>query len=310
MIETASGADAPTCRACGDVLPAPTLEAQDRLYGVPGTFEIAICARCGAGTTLPIMTDQGLGAFYPEHYGAYEQAGGPLGRLSRPYHAWRDQLTRRTPPISILRARPAGRLLDVGSGKGEPGIFAREVGWEVVGVDPSPAACEIASRRGIDARLGMLSSVELDDVAPFDAIMFHHSLEHVESPHADLQRARSLIAADGVLLISVPNFDSWQVRRFGVSWYDLDVPRHRSHFTHRSLGILLQDTGFEAISYSTQSTVSALPVSVLNKAFGRYPLQGALRRLATIAFVGVYPIALAADRFGGGDIVTVLAEPR
>jgi SAM-dependent methyltransferase len=272
-------------------------------------FDVAVCERCGAGTTLPLMSDEELGAFYPEQYGAYEESDGIIGRLSRPYHAWRDQLSRRTPPISVLRERRAGSLLDVGSGKGEPGIFALEHGWHVVGVDPSPAACEIATRRGIDARVGMLASAQLDDVAPFDAVMFHHSLEHVESPRRDLELARSLVRDDGIVLISVPNFDSWSARRFGASWYDLDVPRHRTHFTRRSLDQLLTATGFKPLHYSTQSTVSALPVSILNRLFGRFPLHGGMRRLATAAFVCVYPVALVADSLGGGDILTVIASP-
>jgi SAM-dependent methyltransferase len=284
--------------------------ARDRLYGIPGTFDVAICEHCGAGTTLPLMSDDALGAFYPEQYGAYEEAGGIIGLLSRPYHACRDQLSRRTPPISILRSRRPGRLLDVGSGKGEPGVFALERGWHVVGIDPSPEACEIASRRGIDARVGVLASAQLDDVAPFDAVMFHHSLEHVESPRRDLELTRSLLRDDGILVISVPNFDSWSARRFGASWYELDVPRHRTHFTRRSLDQMLRTTGFEPLRYSTQSTVSALPVSVLNRIFGRFPLHGGMRRLATAAFVCVYPVALAADSVGGGDILTVSASPR
>lgn len=273
-------------------------------------YDVAICSTCGAGTTLPILEDEDLGAFYPEDYGAYEQAAGVLARLSRPYHAWRDQLTRRTPPISILSNRAPGRLLDVGCGKGEPGIFAIERGWKVVGIDPSPAACEIAASRGLDAKPGLLSSVDLTDVAPFDAIMFHHSLEHVTSPQRDLRIGRRLLADDGILVISVPNFDSWQARRFGASWYDLDVPRHRTHFTRRSLQALLDETGFDRVSFSTQSTVSALPVSILNTIFGEYPLRGSLRRLATVGFVALYPIALALDKLGGGDILTVVASPR
>ena len=68
----------------------------------------------------------------------------------------------------VLRLLPdePGRLLDVGCGGGAHAQEVAERGWEVTGVDVSPAQLELARRRGVNA-------VEADAAAlPFEAESF------------------------------------------------------------------------------------------------------------------------------------------
>ena len=66
-----------SCPICAAPLPEPTIEAPDRLHGTGGTHQVAVCGVCGAGVTLPRVSDEELGAFYPDEYGPYdEQLGG------------------------------------------------------------------------------------------------------------------------------------------------------------------------------------------------------------------------------------------
>jgi SAM-dependent methyltransferase len=298
------------CVLCSTKLDRPALDGIDRLYGVAGTFQIAICPNCGAGVTVPVVATDELGEFYPGHYEAYHGArSSAAATLFRAYHMWRDVLSRRQPPLSAILAQPPGTLLDVGSGKGEPSAMLVERGWSVVGVEPSPEASAIARTRGIDAREGVLETATLDDRAPFDAVLFHHSLEHVADPVADLRRAFKLLRAGGSVFVSAPNFGSWQRSYFGTYWYPLDLPRHRTHFTANSLSRALEVAGFDLVDVSTQSTLQSLPVSAQYAIFGRYRLQGQARRIAVGLYALVYPLTLAIDRLGGGgDILTVVAR--
>jgi SAM-dependent methyltransferase len=290
-------------------LPAPTITGTDRLFGQPGEFDVSICARCGAGVTLPLLDDAQLAAFYPEDYDAYTVASGrAMSLLLRLYHAWRDRLTLHTPPLSLLRSSRPGRLLDVGCGKGEPSALLIRFGWQVFGIDPSPRACELAGLRGIEARVGSLHDIELDSES-FDGILFHHSLEHVSDPVDDLQRAARLLRPGGTILLSVPNFGCWQRKLFGTYWTALDLPRHRTHFTAETLKPALEACGFRACSSSTQTTFSILPLTLQFAAIGRPLFRGAiLRRLIMGVYLLLYPFSLLANFLGrGGDVLTVVA---
>lgn len=297
-----------SCPLCGASLPGATISGADRLFGLPGKFDISICTQCGAGVTLPVLSASQLGALYPDDYDAYvTTSGGVMSLLLRLYHAWRDRLTLRTPPLLLLQHRRPGRLLDVGCGKGEPSALLVRRGWQVVGIDPSPDACKLARRRGIDAKLGTLQSADLD-AEPFDAVLFHHSLEHVSDPLDDLRRAARVLRPGGTVLVSVPNFGCWQRKAFGTYWMALDLPRHRLHFSAETLTRALEECGFRGCSSSTQTSFSILPVTLQFATLGRPLFRGTIsRRLMMGVYVVLYPFSVLAALLGrGGDVLTVV----
>jgi hypothetical protein len=61
------------------------LTGRDLLHGTPGSFHVAMCKACGTGRTLPDLTDDELGAYYPGSYQAYALPGGFAGLAAR---AW------------------------------------------------------------------------------------------------------------------------------------------------------------------------------------------------------------------------------
>src|SRR6185503_19729270 len=86
-------------------------------------------------------------------------------------------------------------------------------------------------------------------VAPgvLDAMCFWHVLEHLDAPGAAVERAAGWLRPGGVVLVGVPNLDSWQAWVGGDRWYHLDVPRHRVHFTPRGVDALLRRAGLEPL---------------------------------------------------------------
>jgi 2-polyprenyl-3-methyl-5-hydroxy-6-metoxy-1,4-benzoquinol methylase len=207
-------------------------EAPDLTPGGSGLwFAVVRCRDCGLCYTNPRPDAATIRQFYPPIY-ATHQAPHPA-RHSR----------RRGPTFPVFGQ---GRLLDFGCGGGAFLGQMHRQGWRVTGVD----ICEEAVTRargelGLPALAGTLPHPELPE-ASFDAITMRQSLEHVHAPLEVLQAAHRLLAPGGRLFVAVPNIDSAAFRWCGPAWIGLDLPRHLTHFTPRTLRQMLEAAGFRA----------------------------------------------------------------
>jgi SAM-dependent methyltransferase len=298
------------CLACDAPLGgAAAFAAVDRLHRSAGEFTVVVCPSCSSGTTAPLARPRELAAFYPTGYGPYEDPANPLiALISRAIRAWQAYRGLRSFPLRALRDRP-GRGVDVGCGRGDLAAALIGAGWTMTGVEPSPDAAANARARGVEVRIGTLADVALPADA-YDAAVFQHSLEHTPDPLGDLQRLHGTLAPGGIVAITVPNFSNWQPRRLRSRWYHLDVPRHRTHFTPRGLTALLQRSGYQLIELRTSTSSVGLPATIQYALAGRclFP-DGLALRVATGLCALNLPLAVAADRLGGGgDQLHVLAR--
>ena len=85
-----------------------------------------------------------------------------------------------------------GRVLDLGCGAGRLGLHLQSRGHEVVGIDVSPLAVEIARQRGLaDARLGTLDGT-LRAGERFDTILLLGNNLGLLAGEYDVQRERQV----------------------------------------------------------------------------------------------------------------------
>ncbi len=298
-----------SCPVCGGSLHPPALHAPDRLHGTPGHFAVALCDTCETGVTLPPLSLDELAAAYPEGYGPYGARPHPAIRaISAVIQTWQGWRARKTPPLDLVAALPPGRGIDVGCGRGDIAAMFVGRGWQMTGVEPSASACAAARERGIDCREGVLATVETESDA-YDAAIFNQSLEHTGDPVGDLRRIHAALRPGGVVAIGVPNFGSWQARRFRGGWFHLDLPRHRVHFTAPALERALREAGFEDIRTTTSTSLAGLPASIQYRIFGRCLFPDGLKlRIASGACVVALPFARLADAIGGGDVLHASAR--
>ena len=293
------------CPICGSPpLETISLAGPDRFQGTPGTFSVAVCSDCGTGWTLPEVPAEELDAYYPASYGFLQPT--PFQRRIQRILVDRALEHR---PLAALAQAPPGELLDVGCGRGDLGAAFSRRGWRVSGVEPSPEACAVARAQGVDARTGTLDTVSFDD-GRFDAVVMRHSLEHVPHPLADLERVSRLLRTGGLLAVSTPNFDSWERRRFGSSWFHLDLPRHRTHFTPSSLRLALTKTGLEPVSVETAGDAASLLATLQYRVAGRLLSRSAPALYAQygLGFALTPARALLDRQPGGGPFLHAVAR--
>ncbi|UCE28207.1 MAG: class I SAM-dependent methyltransferase [Candidatus Coatesbacteria bacterium] len=200
------------------------------------------------------------------------------------------------------RCGSPGRLLDVGSGAGDFVKYARDLGWDAVGTDPSNVAVEKGLDAGLDIR--KVRAEELSEAFPagekFDVITFHHSLEHTAEPIKALKEAAKLATLSARIIATVPNAGGLMARLFGADWYYWSVPSHYYHFDKTTLHSTFRRAGLKPVKTYFASNYRGLNVSLVKRAGG-----GDKIILSPIASLISAFVLFFIDGVGLGDNMTV-----
>ena len=225
--------------------------ATDRWFGIPGSWAFRQCTNCQGLWLDPRPVESALPLLYENYY---------THSSSRPSHnasIWRKLITRlpwhandKQGNVGYIQGVPPGRVLDLGCGDGKRLTQMALDGWLPVGIDLDQRAVQ-AARREFDGEIFSGTVHDIEGVAPFDAIVMFHVLEHVDDPLATLASALKLLRPGGVLSIATPNATSWFHSVFGERWRGLEPPRHLQVFSRRGLIAVLREAGFEQVNAFT-----------------------------------------------------------
>lgn len=231
----------------------PVLVGHDRLHGLPGDFDVVQCTACGLVRTNPRPTRNSIGYYYPADYSPHRSntarsrtgvIAGLRTRLLQLQPSWLRN--RRLPPVV------PGRLLEIGCATGRYLQEMQNAGWEVSGIESSPAAASSARADGLEVWQGSVSGMP-EVFVSYDVIVGWMVLEHLHDPVSDLKELRGRVADDGWLVLSVPDAAGWfGFRLFRSNWYALDIPRHLFQFTPQTLTSVLEAAGWKPVKFYWQ----------------------------------------------------------
>lgn len=215
-----------TCPMCSGVDLGPEFKSMQG-------YDIVRCRNCRL-----VFTDARTAPPPSELYPPFEQSDTAAQRQARSalslFTLQRAKL--------VEASKPSGRLLDYGAGSGAFARFMAGRGFQAVGLEPYSLGTTLqeSNLRLVRAPLAKVKA----ELGKFDVITMWHVLEHLEQPVPLLQELRSMLAPGGVLVVSVPNFASWQSVVFKGGWFHLDPPRHLLQFEPSTLADCLSRAGF------------------------------------------------------------------
>jgi len=169
-------------------------------------------------------------------------------------------------------------LLDLGAGTGDFLITAKKSGFKVIGVEPNNKARTRAGEKGMH----LLSSMEDVSGKKFQAITLWHVLEHLPNLEEQVKALVNLLEEDGVLIIAVPNFKSFDAKYYKSHWAAFDVPRHLWHFSKTSIKKLFAPHKLEVVKIKPM-WFDAFYVSLLSEKY-----KGNKMYLISAFFVGLW----------------------
>jgi SAM-dependent methyltransferase len=264
------------CPVCGSARSAP-------LFTSRNGYPILRCGDCGL-----TFTDDRRAPPPAELYPHFDQSDSVGLKMVRSGLS----LFLRHREAMIRSIKPTGRLLDFGCGNGAFAGWMSLSGYEVVGLEPFSLGQSVTKDR-LTLMQAPLEAVE-GELGEFDVITLWHVLEHLKQPDRLLARLAERLRPGGVILVSVPNFRSWQRDLFNGGWFHIDPPRHLIHFDPETLRATLLRAGLEQVGerrflpeYGSSGLVQSALNSILPRKNFLYELakdRGALKGVSRASY--------------------------
>lgn len=156
------------------------------------------------------------------------------------------------------------RYLEVGIGNGEMLACALEMGYQADAVEICREDCEnVSGVLGLDIKWA--DFLDYSTSKKYDVIVMGDVLEHVSDPVRALEKAYGMLAENGILWISTPNYESAFTRMTGFSDPMWNQVNHFTYFCFNGLKPILDKIGFDVKRYDISQRYSGSMELILQK---------------------------------------------
>lgn len=211
-------------------------------------FGICQCSDCTFRFTNPRPDLMESGKYYQsDEYISHTDS--KKGLLNKVYQIARDYMIS-AKYNSTVKKYNSKSLLDYGCGTGDFLKFCIDKRHNAIGLEIDESARKIATDKGCKDVYAPSHLSALEEGST-DMITLWHVLEHVHELHPTIKHFNRILNSSGILVIAVPNHESYDAKRYDKYWAAYDVPRHLYHFNVSSMTRLMHDEGFNLIETKT-----------------------------------------------------------
>lgn len=214
--------------------------------------------------------------------------------------------------LNFMKYKKSGKYLDVGCSYGIGLKAAHDLGFDVIGVEPTKKAANYARKHfKLEIIEKTLEKAKIKSNT-FDVISLYDVLEHVPNLHKFLTEIRRILKPEGLLVIQSPNIESYAFKLLTVNWNWLLVPNHLWHFSKKSISKLLKENGFLVEKFITEDVVYDFSSNFKSKIFHyrlpKYTLKKVFQKLTFLVLYGtVYICTLFWSQFEKGGTLQIYA---
>jgi len=255
------------CIVCNSSNFIKFLEPKDYFF-TDEQFYIYKCNDCGFKFTTPVPSPDDIVRYYKSaNYVSHSDKN--KGLFFKVYQKVKNiNLKNKYKLIQSYSVK--GKILDYGCGTGDFLRLFKNHGWDCKGLEQDEDTRAYAStKQGFE--IGKPTDIEKMQPDSYDVITLWHVLEHIHDINTKLNQFENLLKPSGVLVIAVPNADSFDARHYGKYWAAYDVPRHLYHFSQNTLEQLLKKHQLEIIA-TKNMLFDAFYVSILSEKYMKSPV--------------------------------------
>ena len=249
------------CPACGFSKYEKVLTVLDYLVSNE-SFDILECHDCSLRFTSPIPNKEDIGDYYKSD--DYISHTGKANSIINKIYIFVQYFTLRSKRKIVKRIsqKKSGSILDIGCGTGEFLKTMKQAGWNINGVEINKEARKLAE---LNTNLAILNQTEFfKSTRKYDLITLWHSLEHLHELEKFLNKIFTSLSTNGIVIIAVPNYKSFDADYYQNNWAAYDVPRHLYHFSFKAIIKLMEKFKFKLIE-SKQLPFDPFYVSLLSE---------------------------------------------
>lgn len=205
------------------------------------SFSIQKCQHCGFLLTNPRPAKENIGVYYKsENYISHSNK--KQGLFAGLYQLARKRNLSSKYKIISKQAK-TGRALDIGAGTGHFLNYLENKGWKAQGIEPDEEAASFA-RNNFNLQIDSEKKIAEFKNDSFDLITMWHVLEHVHNLNERMSELARLIKPQGLVILALPNPESYDANYYVKYWAAYDVPRHLYHFRKRDIKKLAEKHNF------------------------------------------------------------------
>jgi 2-polyprenyl-3-methyl-5-hydroxy-6-metoxy-1,4-benzoquinol methylase len=213
-------------------------------------YKIIDCNMCKFKHAIPIPSHQELEEYYDKFY--FDKRKPDYFQKQKKDEKWWNMVFSERYELFEKHIKTKNRrILDIGCG---PGFFlkvGKELGWNTVGLEPSPKAAKFAQSQGLTVENCSFNSKNSKHLGKFDVVYMHGVLEHLPNPKETISLCYDLLNSGGILFTSVANdYNKLQMilKEYCEysSWWAIP-PEHINYFSKKSLESLLKSCRFKKL---------------------------------------------------------------